>query len=91
MPMDPPTARAELWRCVRETRGRDAPTVCAICLERYDERSEVVVLSCLHAYCVDCVARWTEQSDRCPECKTRIAWCQTPGGAAAGAAAAAES
>ena len=65
------SASAELWQLVRDS-GRDAPSMCAICLADFEPDSRIVVLGCAHAYCADCVDRWHQTSEKCPECKTLI-------------------
>lgn len=40
--------------------------ICAICLDGFEEASRLDV--CTHIYCFDCIARWSESSDKCPQC-----------------------
>lgn len=45
---------------------------CCICLTAPDEDAkgeELVVLSCLHAFCSSCIAEWREHSPTCPLCR----------------------
>jgi len=41
---------------------------CPICSEIYHEQHRVVSLRCGHLFGQQCVERWLEQSNRCPEC-----------------------
>mmetsp|Transcript_416 Transcript_416/g.543 ORF Transcript_416/g.543 Transcript_416/m.543 type:complete len:285 (-) Transcript_416:242-1096(-) len=39
---------------------------CPICM---DQRQEIVVASCLHAYCAECYQEWKDASGTCPNCR----------------------
>ncbi|KAJ8767540.1 hypothetical protein K2173_017609 [Erythroxylum novogranatense] len=47
---------------------------CPICLRfldddpRHHRRAAAVITGCLHAYCVECIRKWSEMMRRCPLC-----------------------
>ncbi|XP_028109353.1 E3 ubiquitin-protein ligase Topors isoform X2 [Camellia sinensis] len=41
---------------------------CTICLNHIDHRRAAVITTCLHAYCVDCIRRWSDLKRNCPLC-----------------------
>ncbi|KAF5941726.1 hypothetical protein HYC85_019368 [Camellia sinensis] len=41
---------------------------CTICLNHIDHRRAAVITACLHAYCVDCIRRWSDLKRNCPLC-----------------------
>ncbi|GMP76675.1 hypothetical protein CsSME_00033252 [Camellia sinensis var. sinensis] len=41
---------------------------CPICLNHIDHRRAAVITACLHAYCVDCIRRWSDLKRNCPLC-----------------------
>ncbi|KAJ9451796.1 E3 ubiquitin-protein ligase ICP0 [Diplonema papillatum] len=43
---------------------------CSICFERSYENT---VLSCLHTFCSECVAKWAQESASCPMCRAPAA------------------
>lgn len=47
---------------------------CPICLENIEDRRHgaAVVASCLHAYCLDCIRKWSRLRRRCPLCNAEF-------------------
>ncbi|XP_030473894.2 uncharacterized protein LOC115691412 isoform X2 [Syzygium oleosum] len=47
---------------------------CPICLEDIEARGRgaAVVANCLHAYCIDCIRRWSGLRRRCPLCNAEF-------------------
>ena len=46
---------------------------CVVCLEDLEPCKRVVIDSCKHEYCYQCIKKWTsESSNECPLCKLRI-------------------
>ncbi|KAJ7079369.1 hypothetical protein C8R43DRAFT_910164, partial [Mycena crocata] len=46
---------------------------CLICLDDYTEEDDIRVLSCRHAFHMDCVDRWLETGrNNCPACRTKV-------------------
>ncbi|XP_035914632.1 E3 ubiquitin-protein ligase Os04g0590900-like [Anopheles stephensi] len=43
-------------------------SICTICLETLESGAGVRVLRCMHPFHETCIARWLENSDRCPLC-----------------------
>jgi len=44
---------------------------CGICFEEaYDHAG--ILDCCKHAYCFDCIVKWSDSSNTCPQCKRRI-------------------
>lgn len=41
--------------------------VCAICITPLDD-STVAKINCVHRYCFDCIKRWSETRNTCPQC-----------------------
>ncbi|OIT34442.1 PREDICTED: E3 ubiquitin-protein ligase Topors isoform X1 [Nicotiana attenuata] len=41
---------------------------CPICLNRLHHREAAVVIPCMHAYCIDCIRRWSDVKRNCPLC-----------------------
>ena len=42
---------------------------CPICLKSLDNhRKAAVITICLHAYCLECIRRWSDLKRRCPLC-----------------------
>ncbi|XP_058209210.1 uncharacterized protein LOC131322085 isoform X2 [Rhododendron vialii] len=41
---------------------------CPICLTHIDARTAAVITACLHAYCVDCIRKWSHLKRKCPLC-----------------------
>ncbi|XP_074328139.1 uncharacterized protein LOC141666055 [Apium graveolens] len=45
---------------------------CAICLNRIDHEKAAVITQCMHAYCVDCIHKWSNINRKCPLCKLKF-------------------
>ncbi|KAL8264100.1 hypothetical protein R6Q59_022230 [Mikania micrantha] len=44
---------------------------CPICLSQIEEPAVITV--CLHAYCTDCIRKWSYRKRKCPLCNTQFA------------------
>lgn len=53
---------------------RIAPAIvgksCPICLNHIDYRRSAVITVCLHAYCIDCIQKWSNMKRNCPLCNS---------------------
>ncbi|KAF7144661.1 hypothetical protein RHSIM_Rhsim04G0080700 [Rhododendron simsii] len=45
---------------------------CAICLEDFEPRQEVMVSPCSHVFHGECILPWVKSSSRCPVCRFAI-------------------
>lgn len=45
---------------------------CAICLEDFDTRQEVMVTPCKHMFHEDCIMPWVSSNNRCPVCRKYV-------------------
>ncbi|KAI5650696.1 hypothetical protein M9H77_36701 [Catharanthus roseus] len=45
---------------------------CSICLCRIEERRAAVVIPCNHAYCVECIRKWSNFKRNCPLCNSQF-------------------
>lgn len=52
---------------------------CAICLDEKDVKTMVKLNRCRHVYCVECIEKWCERENTCPQCKQRINFLTIPG------------
>lgn len=43
---------------------------CAICLDDWEDVAELH--TCTHLYCFQCIVRWSETCNQCPQCKRRF-------------------
>lgn len=43
-----------------------------MCLQRYSQLDKAVVSSCLHSFCVSCLAAWTAKKRSCPVCRAAV-------------------
>ena len=50
----------------------DTAEECSICLDTFEDSSQVVTLACSHIYHSECIKRWLHQDSRCPLCKARV-------------------
>ncbi|KAL6971328.1 RING-type E3 ubiquitin transferase [Sarracenia purpurea var. burkii] len=41
---------------------------CPICLSRIVDRKAAVIAACLHAFCVECIRKWSNLKRKCPLC-----------------------
>ncbi|XP_047322376.1 E3 ubiquitin-protein ligase Topors [Impatiens glandulifera] len=55
---------------------RIAPAIkeksCSICLIRIDPYRAAVLTVCMHAFCIDCIRRWSNLKRRCPLCNSNF-------------------
>lgn len=53
---------------------RIAPAIvgksCPICLNHIDYRRAAVITVCMHAYCMDCIQKWSNLKRNCPLCNS---------------------
>jgi hypothetical protein len=61
-------------RCKKRTIIKDTcyihlPELCSICLNK---PKCYTVLSCSHIFCKDCIYRWIDHSDYCPNCRSEV-------------------
>ncbi|KAJ8636460.1 hypothetical protein MRB53_010727 [Persea americana] len=45
---------------------------CPICLTRIETRKAAVIDTCMHAYCIDCIRKWSNLKRNCPLCNSRF-------------------
>jgi len=49
----------------------DGQTICAICLDDFDEHSEIIIGNkCAHIFHSKCIIHWLLKRDECPICRT---------------------
>jgi hypothetical protein len=68
----------------------DLHDMCAICLNDYEEGTQVRVLPCTHFFHPACVDQWLQRTNACPMCKQAVddnPYAPEPAGVAAAAAA----
>lgn len=41
---------------------------CPICLTHIHKRTAAVITACLHAYCINCIRKWSDLKRKCPLC-----------------------
>ena len=64
---DRPISIASLSNSIEEN------TLCAICLDNFEEGNEIRQLQCAHSFHSDCIDPWlTEKSKYCPYCKSEV-------------------
>ena len=56
----------------RVWEDEDKEDECCICFELISTASAVTLDGCVHTFHQQCVARWAQQSNTCPECNTRF-------------------
>ncbi|KAL5983884.1 hypothetical protein ACLOJK_017982 [Asimina triloba] len=45
---------------------------CPICLRSIHPRRAAVIKACFHAYCIDCIRKWSDLKRNCPLCNTEF-------------------
>ena len=68
----------------RKKRKRDAKKAseihtCAICFEEKETKDLALLNNCEHKYCPDCIKKWCERENSCPQCKKPITLIDIPG------------
>lgn len=53
----------------KERDSSDDEKRCAICLEDFDTRQEVMVTPCNHMFHEDCIVPWVKSNGQCPVCR----------------------
>ncbi|KAL8121611.1 uncharacterized protein LOC141659168 [Apium graveolens] len=63
-------------RSIRAQFKQIAPAItgksCPICLNHIDHRRAAVITACMHAYCIDCIDRWSKLKRKCPLCNAQF-------------------
>ena len=49
----------------------DVMSPCAVCLDRIEEGTDVISLSCHHVYHTQCIIHWLQHNSTCPICRTQ--------------------
>jgi hypothetical protein len=52
--------------------GNAADNVCAVCLEEFEEGTEVIVLPCKHGFHTNCLTPWLKMHSECPYCRYKL-------------------
>ena len=50
-------------------------TTCTICFENFSDNSNIIALSCEHAFHSECIIKWLEatlEQPICPNCKSNV-------------------
>ncbi|KAM7485115.1 hypothetical protein LguiA_001124 [Lonicera macranthoides] len=45
---------------------------CAICLRHVDDHRAAVITACMHAYCIECIRKWSNLKRNCPLCNSHF-------------------
>jgi len=45
---------------------------CSICLDHYENNSDVSITPCIHFYHQTCIEKWLENNSNCPYCRTQF-------------------
>ncbi|CAK9159745.1 unnamed protein product [Ilex paraguariensis] len=45
---------------------------CPICFTHIDDREAAVITVCMHAYCIDCISKWSSLKPKCPLCNAEF-------------------
>ncbi|XP_057424642.1 RING-H2 finger protein ATL34-like [Lotus japonicus] len=57
---------------LRGTKFKKERKVCAVCLEDFQQKQQVMNLSCSHKYHSACLLPWLEAHPHCPCCRTSV-------------------
>lgn len=52
--------------------GDSPEDVCSICLESFEEGTEVILLPCKHGFHLDCISPWLKLHSECPSCRHKL-------------------
>ncbi len=52
---------------------------CAICFEEKQTKNLAVLNNCDHRYCTECIQKWCDRENSCPQCKKKITFIDIPG------------
>ncbi|KAF5458588.1 hypothetical protein F2P56_022609 [Juglans regia] len=66
-------AKSSLLNELEKLKDEDAKS-CAICLDDFEPRQEVVITPCNHMFHEDCIMPWVKSHGQCPVC--RYAFCE---------------
>ncbi|XP_059632693.1 uncharacterized protein LOC132275253 isoform X2 [Cornus florida] len=55
-------------RIAQAIRGKSCP----ICLRHIDDRKASVITVCMHAFCIDCIRKWSDLKRKCPLCNAEF-------------------
>lgn len=45
---------------------------CPICLRELEDRTAAVLTTCIHAYCIGCIRKWSNLKRTCPLCNAQF-------------------
>lgn len=45
---------------------------CPICLRELEDRTAAVLTTCIHAYCISCIRKWSNLKRTCPLCNAQF-------------------
>ena len=45
---------------------------CSICMSEFEEKDELLTLTCFHAFHEDCIKQWFKEQNWCPVCKNVV-------------------
>ena len=57
-------------KVVRKRKAKPLPE-CCICLNPIEKKDEARITSCRHRYHHECIRKWTERDNTCPQCRRR--------------------
>ena len=57
---------------VKKDEKDDTPKTCCICLEEPTKEELSTINVCTHPFCFTCIEKWSDQTNKCPLCKTRF-------------------
>lgn len=63
----------------RDFEDPDKLETCAICQEDKKVKDLVILNTCCHKYCPDCINPWFERENSCPQCKKKVTMMDIPG------------
>jgi len=63
----------------RESFEADETDTCAICFDDFPVRDMVLLNTCNHKYCEECINEWFKRENTCPQCKARVTLIDIPG------------
>lgn len=63
----------------RATEDPDKKETCAICREEKKVKDLVILNTCSHKFCPDCITPWFERDNSCPCCRKKVKMIDIPG------------
>lgn len=64
--------KTEKYKCIKDNDDICNKETCSICLENYNDDSDVCILKCKHMFHRDCIKSWLKVKRNCPYCKTDL-------------------